>query len=499
MSTDAIHIEYEQPLSVKQSVSITSSPKNKLKYSFCSITLEKWLKIVSSLLVPLMIGIFTIVLTIHQNHSSNQNRLNDLEIANRQREQDQQQADESQKEQIYAAYIKDMSELFMKTDLNVVYSESNESILDVLRFLAVTRARTVSTIRQIDIKRKQYLIHMLYESGVINNLKRAIDLSGADLSHIDLSSSSASLKWIVIRNVNLTNASFVNVDLRNANFSGSILDEADFLDASLKGTDFTGCELRQTDFTGANVKEAIFNNVNLTRAVFTEKPSLLINTILPNGKYVYNSTDFGVNDNFKSINLVVNGDADIEKCSNDSETIANKLPFGWVFSYQSAVAVINCAALIFSSETHEECCFWGGKTNESEGFMYQSIQLYDYSRLIDSGLAHYELSASIGGKQQEADGAYISVEFYDQRDRMLEEIDVNCSTSTNCTSNLGPVSNVDRKNQTKLIHKNTTNIIPKYTRFIHLKVHFRKLGRGENSNGIIDDVQFAIKSMNYYT
>ncbi|CAF1623857.1 unnamed protein product, partial [Didymodactylos carnosus] len=120
---------------------------------------------------------------MQQNSTSYRNRLNDLAIADRQR----QQSDEIQKDAIWSSYIKDLERLFMKNTQNYSVDEQRMRA-------AFVRAKSLTTLRQIDVKRKGYLIQFLYEADLLhggdkNNL---IDLSGADLSGIHLGSSPTS-------------------------------------------------------------------------------------------------------------------------------------------------------------------------------------------------------------------------------------------------------------------------------------------------------------------
>ncbi|CAF1217510.1 unnamed protein product [Didymodactylos carnosus] len=211
----------------------------------CGLRLENVLKVGAAFLVPFMIGIFTIVTTMQQNLDNKQNRLNDLEIAACNRDQ----ANELQKDVVYAACIKDISELFMKDSHNLSENEQQNRY-------AFASAKTMTTLEQIDGKRKTYLIKFLYQAGLLDKRKTVVDLSGANLNGTDLGGSldtPLSLNYITLRYVSLLNASFVNVNLKDADFSGSILNGANFTSANLAKTNFTGCDLIQADFRGAYI------------------------------------------------------------------------------------------------------------------------------------------------------------------------------------------------------------------------------------------------------
>jgi hypothetical protein len=56
-------------------------------------TLSNWFEIISAFLIPVLIGIITVILSTQQNNISQANRLTDLEIAHQQREKDQKSGD----------------------------------------------------------------------------------------------------------------------------------------------------------------------------------------------------------------------------------------------------------------------------------------------------------------------------------------------------------------------------------------------------------------------
>lgn len=63
---------------------------------------RKWLKFVMSALIPLMIGVFTIVTTVLQQDNATQQRDHDKQEARLQREQSNLQADNLRQETIFA-------------------------------------------------------------------------------------------------------------------------------------------------------------------------------------------------------------------------------------------------------------------------------------------------------------------------------------------------------------------------------------------------------------
>ena len=55
---------------------------------FCNMNLRDILSVISSLFLPMMLGIFTVVITLHQQNAMTAQRLEDRQLAREQREQD---------------------------------------------------------------------------------------------------------------------------------------------------------------------------------------------------------------------------------------------------------------------------------------------------------------------------------------------------------------------------------------------------------------------------
>ena len=51
---------------------------------------------------------------------------------------------------------------------------------------SLARARTLTVLSRLDSARKERLLQFLYEAGLLHKENRVIDLTGADLSGIDL-------------------------------------------------------------------------------------------------------------------------------------------------------------------------------------------------------------------------------------------------------------------------------------------------------------------------
>ncbi|CAF1048810.1 unnamed protein product [Adineta steineri] len=345
---------------------------------------EEVIKCVSSVLIPLLIAVFTVVIAIIQFKNAAETRIQDLkiaeeqreqedriqekrrnedrsiakdnrdkdfEIANRTREQDLQiendrrvedrrtaeasrqkdyeiarqqreldlvLADNRQMDVVLATYFKEMSDLFLSPNFTL----GDNNIM-----ATVIRAKTLTALRQMDTKRKAYIILFLFESKMLTNNQHPIDLSGADLDGLDLSVSprmrymkQASLRNISLMHISLANATFANRDLSdsnfnfatlsNVNFEGCHIERTSFLNATLQNTKFGDAFVRDTEFSGSDLNGSNISPIQMRYNL------LMFDVVLPSGFLQ------------RDPNLLLNGDAEQKVCSNG--TIATiELEGGW--------------------------------------------------------------------------------------------------------------------------------------------------------------------------
>jgi len=213
------------------------------KSRWCRLSLKDSIKAITSVLIPIMIGVFTLVLAWQQHVQGQANRLKDIEIANNERtaqirleefrrDQDRQLAATIQMDSVLSTFYQEMSELIL---------ENNRTLNDETMRKTFVRPKILATLRQLDPARKTSIIKYLYESNLLRTDNNPLDLSGADLSNIDLSClfrcksksdgkifSGMNMQFLSLPNVRLVNASFVNLYLTWSNFEDSDLTGANF-------------------------------------------------------------------------------------------------------------------------------------------------------------------------------------------------------------------------------------------------------------------------------
>jgi uncharacterized protein YjbI with pentapeptide repeats len=285
-----------------------------------------WCKMLLSALLPLILGIFTVIYTMQQNNIAKQNREQDLAIATAIREQDQSQADELRIQTIYDTFINDISARLLDKNFNA----SNEKLLVHIR------AKTLDSLRQVDTERKRNIIIFLYEIFLLHRHRQPeIDISEADLrdvKFIDGSSFSCAFKWLALRNVLANNISFYMCNSNEAVFDGSMMNysqfigsyivRASFVSAHLMGAVFSKSNFRYANFTNADLSYSNFSihpfmNVDLTNAdlfgsditdahlIQNEYPNILLNTHFSNGSF----------SDIDASNLVINNGAELSVSS----------------------------------------------------------------------------------------------------------------------------------------------------------------------------------------
>lgn len=253
-------------------------------------TAWEWLELLG---VPLSLALLGWILQREQQKRSDalakEQRERDRILAEEQREI----ADDAEKEEILQTYFDRLSTLLIDKNLLAIavkiYLPKNEETETQPQqsgvapeqqelfgaAVDVIRARTLSILRRFadDPKRKSSVIQFLVETEVIGKAK--INLSGADLSEVDLNCE-VDLSGVDLRKVNLSGASlsFANLyetdlsgaNLSGANLSGASLDGANLGVADLSGANLSGANLNYAQLSVADLRLAYLDGANLGMA-----------------------------------------------------------------------------------------------------------------------------------------------------------------------------------------------------------------------------------------
>ncbi|UJR24867.1 hypothetical protein I4U23_006236 [Adineta vaga] len=265
-----------------------------------SISVRELCKIITQILIPLMIGIFTIVITLQQHYTGKENRKKDLEIAAELRQQqlrlDEQRrsqelaldearraqdlsiADNNHRDSVFNIYIRDLSNLLLINNYNL-----SRPLLN-----SIIRPMTLTVLRQIDSSRKILLLKFLYESKMIRTdfEDTRVDLSDADLSHIHFGA--IHMQYLSLPGALLINTTFVRTDLTFADFQRADLTDSIFMNSTLAEVSFYRTRLIRAQFFHSNFFRTDLSLADLTQSTITlsqlQTSSSYNEAILPNGE-----------------------------------------------------------------------------------------------------------------------------------------------------------------------------------------------------------------------
>jgi uncharacterized protein YjbI with pentapeptide repeats len=147
-------------------------------------------------------------------------------------------AQDNQREAALKEYFEKMSELLLHENLR--QSDPDDEVRKI------ARVWTLTVLQRLDGYRKGSLLQFVHESGLIEEGKSIIDLSGADLTN-------ASLVALVLTNANLSRTYLMSANLMVAHLAG----------ANLSGTTLIGANLTSADLTGVNLVDASISLRNL--------------------------------------------------------------------------------------------------------------------------------------------------------------------------------------------------------------------------------------------
>ncbi|CAF2497219.1 unnamed protein product [Rotaria sp. Silwood2] len=206
-----------------------------------------WIQLFISISIPIAIGVYTVL-------ESNR----DFAIANHNRKQDLDIADDQQKDQILHECQKTLSKLIEKygTELNKSSSAS-----------LIARFATLSALNRLDSARRNFLVRLLYEAKLItyrsDDYRPPVSLEYANLTDLKLIDESERrvLFHLSLESTIMIRANFHEINIRGARFNGAVLINADFSWTRNAPTfDDEMSTLRH------NSPKLFFNNANLTSA-----------------------------------------------------------------------------------------------------------------------------------------------------------------------------------------------------------------------------------------
>jgi len=202
-------------------------------------------------------------------------------FSNRQAEVAARTADDQRAEKTLQSFIDHMSDLILINGLGEPSCSPHVQ--------SMARARTLTTLRNLDSHRKVVLLRFLYDSRLIDEGQTHVDLRGANLNDITLDHTvlpRVSLRGVKMRGATCVGANFTGADFGGADLSDAVLDKAVFRDANLGGRASSNFDLDTVPsltvtanavddlpgarLTRASLTDVVLDNATLDYADFVE-------------------------------------------------------------------------------------------------------------------------------------------------------------------------------------------------------------------------------------
>ncbi|CAF2063444.1 unnamed protein product [Rotaria magnacalcarata] len=267
-------------------------------------------KFISYLLLPLLLGVFSIVITVHQQNMAKQEWEEDQQIAQQQLQLERNLATDESLNKLFYTFIRETGALLEKYNGSLSCNPIVASLI---------RAKTLKVFGELEPQRNIRIIRFLYESGQIRETRehRALDLSRAELRDVDfrhLAINGKHLHHISLAGTFLSNALFIGIDMKHANFSSTHLENVDFSFTKLENVDFSSAQLENVNFSYADLRNVNFYNTKLRKVEYSSTELWEANfasgvllyvdfsfTLLSNVKFSFTSL---INANFSNASLV---------------------------------------------------------------------------------------------------------------------------------------------------------------------------------------------------
>ena len=254
--------------------------------------------LLSSLLIPLIFGALTIIMTFYQlkqadehwNERMNFSRQQQLEddiksekhfnqtwqIAMLNQDTQNQITIDQHRNRVVLDYIKEIS---------VLLKESNGSLTRNSLTHAVARFKTLAILQQLDGLRQKQIISFLYEAGQLTNTNEsdALDISAANLGdiHLNIPSTIMCRRGLSLRGIMLQNSTFRAAFICNIDFSGAFFQNVSFIlfdnidsnigitRLTIKESSFSHTRLAQVNFSSTRIYDVKFSYALMSNTIFS--------------------------------------------------------------------------------------------------------------------------------------------------------------------------------------------------------------------------------------
>ena len=181
-------------------------------------------------------------------------------------------------------------------------------------------------------------------------------------------------------------------------------------------------------------------------------------------------------------NLIVNADAETGAGASDCGVVA--VP-GWTTQSNFSVYQYGCDGgepdANSPGPANRGVNFFAGGPVNAASSATQTIDLSSYAAVIDTGKQTYTLSGYLGGWRYQADNATLTINFK------------NAANTSLGIATIGPVTNVERGNQTALFYRTINGLVPAQSRKVYVTLQMTRY-EGEYNDGYADNLFLGLGS-----
>jgi uncharacterized protein YjbI with pentapeptide repeats len=271
---------------VRKRVVPNKGRRKRSRHRCCGLSVKDGLQFLSSLILPMMLGVFTVVITFQQQKLAQEQRIEDMNVARQRWLEDrnesrlhrdldwnisqsaqaaQNKANHDQyQDEVLVSYIKEVGDLLEKKNGTLTSDPLTHTL---------ARVKTLNAIRQLDGTRSIHILRFLHEAGQLTNTNEscALDISTAELTGTDFRESGRLLYdgEISLAGVHLMESTFSERPLRHLNFSFAELYNVNFSFAHLFNVNFSSALLLNVTFSSARLNNVTFSSAGLANVTFS--------------------------------------------------------------------------------------------------------------------------------------------------------------------------------------------------------------------------------------
>lgn len=241
--------------------SVQTETSKRRRFDIFRVKFKALLSWTSSLIVPLIFGLFTILLTIEQNRTNREQSIEDRKesseqrreqwlIAKEERENQWKLSTQRYRDDVLISYIKDIGDVLEKNNGQL----SRSSIV-----YKVVRAKTLNAFRQLDGFRSSHIIRFLYETGQLSTTEHSapLDVSSGDLFNLsrNVFQTDMLIGPLHLVGVILQDSSFNSVFITRVNLSSATFQRVNFSEAKIHNVDFVETKMIEVEFSSNSFSE----------------------------------------------------------------------------------------------------------------------------------------------------------------------------------------------------------------------------------------------------